>query len=78
MSLDGLSLGRMTSASNKDCRVLVDDIRDGKIQEVWTYVEDQYAADDLWFSSNRRHRRGSSAHLSRGSACNQWPEALPV
>jgi hypothetical protein len=32
--------------------VLVDDIRDGKIQEVWTYVEDQYAADDLWFYSN--------------------------
>jgi hypothetical protein len=28
--------------------VLVDDICDGKIQEVWTYVEDQYAADDLW------------------------------
>jgi hypothetical protein len=52
MSLDGLSLGRMIPASNKDRRVLVDDIRDGKIQEVWAYVEDQYAADDLWFSSN--------------------------
>ena len=52
MSPDGLSLGQMTPASNKDRRVLVDDIRDGKIQEVWTYVEDQYAADDLWFSRN--------------------------
>jgi hypothetical protein len=48
----GLSLGRMTAASNKDRRVLVDDIRDGKIQEVWTYMEDQDAADNLWFSSN--------------------------
>jgi hypothetical protein len=33
MSLDGLSLGRMTPASNKDRRVLVDDIRDGKFRK---------------------------------------------